>query len=457
MRQKPGKGSGARPGTSRGSGAGKPGFGAKKSGPGGKPPGKPGGRAGGAGKPGFGAGEGFAGKGRGKPADGEAKGLKSRGGPGFKGTGRKTVKTRLGQDNPAEARAFGAKGGRTGGERPGGAGVPARPKGRAGGEKAGGARSADAGERVRSAPRQAAQKGDARLKKPLRDRAEAQSAMNAAEAGHGLDLDLDLDLEGAGGAVAGRKGAEAAEAAETEIVWGRHAVLEALKGERHVNKVWLLRGLEDARLAGSVRRLAREKGAVLQEVERGKLNDLAPSTHQGVVASLAPVAYADFEDIVERAKGQKHPLVLVLDGIEDPHNLGALIRTAGAAGAHGVVIPRRRAVGLTGTVAKAAAGALEHVPVARVSNLAQAIESLKGAGFWVVGADQDAPKLAYEADLKVPLAIVVGAEGPGVSRLTAEKCDLMVRFPMEGAVPSLNASVAGALLLFEAVRQRNAV
>lgn len=251
--------------------------------------------------------------------------------------------------------------------------------------------------------------------------------------------------------------AQAIPSAEAEILWGKHAVLEALKGERPVNKVWLLRGLEDARFVGSIRRLAREKGAVLQEVERGKLDELAPSTHQGVVASLAPVSYADFDELVERARGQEHPLVLVLDGIEDPHNLGALIRTAGAAGAHGVVIPRRRAVGLTGVVAKAAAGALEHVPVARVSNLPQALEKLKKAGFWIVGADQDAPKLAYEVDLKVPLAIVIGAEGSGISRLVAEKCDMMVRFPMEGAVPSLNASVAGALLLFEAVRQRTAL
>lgn len=262
---------------------------------------------------------------------------------------------------------------------------------------------------------------------------------------------LEEDFEPAATAAAA---AEAADAVESEIVWGKHAVLEALKGERHVNKVWLLRGTEDARFAGNIRRLAREKGAVLQEVERGKLNELAPATHQGVVASLAPVAYVEVEEIIEKAKASRHPLVLVLDGIEDPHNLGALIRTAGAAGAHGVIIPRRRAVGLTGVVAKSAAGALEHVPVARVNNLAQTLEDLKKAGFWVVGADQDAPGLAYDADLTVPLAIVVGAEGPGVSRLTADKCDLMVRFPMEGAVPSLNASVAGALLLFEAVRQK---
>ena len=302
-------------------------------------------------------------------------------------------------------------------------------------------------ERARPAPREAAKGGTTGAevpKRPLRNRAEVEAALGEAESPDATMLEA-------------RDAAEAAGADfEAEIVWGRHAVLEALKGDRPVNKVWLLRGTEDVRFAGNVRRLAREKGAVLQEVERVKLNDLAPATHQGVVASLAPVAYAELEDIVEVAKAAAHPLVLVLDGIEDPHNLGALIRTAGAAGAHGVIIPRRRAVGLTGAVAKSAAGALEHVPVARVNNIVQALETLKKAGFWVAGADQDAPGLAYQADLNVPLALVVGAEGEGVSRLAAETCDLLVRFPMEGAVPSLNASVAGALLLFEAVRQRTA-
>ncbi|MBM3271301.1 MAG: 23S rRNA (guanosine(2251)-2'-O)-methyltransferase RlmB [Candidatus Sericytochromatia bacterium] len=230
--------------------------------------------------------------------------------------------------------------------------------------------------------------------------------------------------------------------------------MEALKGSRAVNKVWLLRGLGDQAIVSRIRHLAREKGAVVQEVERGKLNDLAPASHQGMVASLAPVPYADFDEMVAAARAAAHPLILVLDGIEDPHNLGALIRTAGAAGAQGVVIPRRRAVGLTGTVAKAAAGALEHVPVARVNNLGQALEALKEAGFWIVCADQGASQTAYAADLKGPVAAVVGAEGAGLSRLTAERCDLLVSFPMTGAVPSLNASVAGGLLLFEVVRQR---
>ncbi|MBM3275876.1 MAG: 23S rRNA (guanosine(2251)-2'-O)-methyltransferase RlmB [Candidatus Sericytochromatia bacterium] len=243
---------------------------------------------------------------------------------------------------------------------------------------------------------------------------------------------------------------------ESEIVWGRHAVLEALQGERDVNKVWILRGLEDQGLAGRIRRMAREKNAIVQEVERAKLNALAPASHQGVVASLSAASYADFDALIEEARGAQLPLLLILDGLEDPHNLGALIRTAGAAGAQGVVIPRRRAVGLTGTVAKAAAGALEHVPVARTTNLAQALDALKKAGFWVVGAHQDAQKLAYDVDLTGPLAIVVGAEGPGLSRLTLEKCDLLVKFPISGAVPSLNASVAGGLLLFEVVRQRAA-
>ncbi|MBU6429478.1 MAG: 23S rRNA (guanosine(2251)-2'-O)-methyltransferase RlmB [Cyanobacteria bacterium REEB65] len=241
---------------------------------------------------------------------------------------------------------------------------------------------------------------------------------------------------------------------ERDLLWGRHAVLEALKGDRPVNKVWMLRGLEDARTASNVRRLAREKGAVVIEVERNKLDAMAAGPHQGLVAALAAAAYVDLDELVGKAFASPGPLLLALDGIEDPHNLGALVRTAGAAGAHGVVIPQRRAAGLTGVVAKAAAGALEHVPVARVSNIVRALQQLQKAGFWIVGADERADKMAYEVDLTGPVVLVIGAEGAGLSRLVRESCDTLVRFPMQGKVPSLNASVAGGLLLFEAVRQR---
>ncbi len=241
---------------------------------------------------------------------------------------------------------------------------------------------------------------------------------------------------------------------ERELLWGRHAVVEALKGDRPVNKIWMLRGLEEARTVATVRRLAREKGAVVQEVDRAKLDALAAGPHQGLVAAMAAATYADFDQVLVASRAAERPLLLVLDGIEDPHNLGALVRTAGASGAQGVVIPLRRAVGLTGVVAKAAAGALEHVPVTRVANLVRAIGQLKEAGIWVVGADEHAEGVAYDADLTGPVALVIGAEGQGLSRLVRESCDLLVRFPMQGQVPSLNASVAGGLLLFEAVRQR---
>ncbi|MBI6545986.1 MAG: 23S rRNA (guanosine(2251)-2'-O)-methyltransferase RlmB [Cyanobacteria bacterium NC_groundwater_1444_Ag_S-0.65um_54_12] len=245
------------------------------------------------------------------------------------------------------------------------------------------------------------------------------------------------------------------QAANAEVIWGRHAVVEALKGDRTVNKIWLLRSLADKQLATLIYRLAREKRAPVQEVDRGKLDQLAHGPHQGIVAALSPMNYTSFEELIEQACRAAQPLLLVLAGIADPHNLGALIRSADAAGAQGVVLPMRRAAALTGTVAKAAAGALEYVPVARVTNISQALKALKKAGFWIVAADEAAAQVAYEVDLTVPIALVIGAEGSGLPRLVSETCDFAVRIPLYGHVSSLNASVAGALLLFEAVRQRH--
>ncbi len=240
-----------------------------------------------------------------------------------------------------------------------------------------------------------------------------------------------------------------------EQIEGRNPVLEALRAGREINKLLVAKGAQE----GSVRQilgLARDAGVVVQTVDRARLDALAQGrSHQGVIALVAAQNYATVDDILARAKQRNEdPLVLVLDGVEDPQNLGSLIRSADGAGAHGVIIPERRAVGLTAVVAKASAGAVEHVPVARVTNVVRTLEELKQAGLWVVGTHQDAPELYYQARLAGPLAVVVGGEGKGIGRLVGEHCDFMVRLPMLGQVSSLNAGVAGAILLYEVHRQR---
>lgn len=237
---------------------------------------------------------------------------------------------------------------------------------------------------------------------------------------------------------------------------GRIPVLEALKAGREINKLLVAKGAKE----GSIREvlaMARRAGVVVQEVDRSRLDALAQGrNHQGVIALVAAHRYADVETILQRAEAAgEDPLVLVLDGIEDPQNLGSLLRTADAAGVHGVIIPERRAVGLTETVAKVSAGAVEYVPVARVTNLARALDELKERGLWVVGTHQDAPELYHQARLTGPLAVVIGSEGKGMGRLVAGKCDFMVRLPMLGHVSSLNAAVAGAVLVYEIRRQRD--
>jgi len=237
---------------------------------------------------------------------------------------------------------------------------------------------------------------------------------------------------------------------------GRIPVREALKAGREIHKLLVARGARE----GSIREilaLARQAGVVIQEVDRARLDQLAHGrNHQGVIALVAAHRYADVETILERAAAAgEDPLILVLDGIEDPQNLGSLLRTADAAGVHGVIIPERRAVGLTETVAKVSAGAVEYVPVTRVTNLVRTLKQLKEQGLWVVGTHQDGPHLYTETDLTGPLAVVIGSEGKGISRLVAETCDLMVRLPMRGHVSSLNAAVAGAILLYEIRRQRD--
>ncbi len=237
---------------------------------------------------------------------------------------------------------------------------------------------------------------------------------------------------------------------------GRHAVLEALVTRRPIDKIYILRS-GDAALA-DIRAAARAAHIPVTETDRRRLDEMSVTgAHQGVIAAVPAAEYADVEDILRAAEADSEPALIVLcDGLNDPHNLGAIVRTAGAAGAHGVIIPRHRSVSLTAAVSKAAAGALEHVPVARAANLADTITLLKKRGIWVFGTAGEAELSIYDADFDRPAAIVIGNEGAGLSRLVRERCDYLVSIPMKGAVPSLNASAAAAVVLFEAVRRRAA-
>ena len=239
------------------------------------------------------------------------------------------------------------------------------------------------------------------------------------------------------------------------VIEGRNAVIEALRAGTAIDKIYLAKGETDAAL-GHIASTARGKGIVVVECDRRKLDGMSRThSHQGVIAIAAVREYATVEDILNaaRAKGEP-PLVVVCDELSDPHNLGAVIRTAECAGAHGVIIPKRRSAGLTAVVAKTSAGAVSHLPVARVANLPSLLKQLKKEGLWIFGAAADGPVSLYEADLKGPAAIVIGSEGSGMSRLVAETCDVLVRIPMKGKLNSLNASAAAAILLYEAVRQR---
>lgn len=240
---------------------------------------------------------------------------------------------------------------------------------------------------------------------------------------------------------------------ENELLVGRNAVTEALRAGRGINRVLLVPG---DRKAAEIEDLAREHNVPVEHVKRERIETMAGGMrHQGVLAWAAPVPYATLEDILHRAEEKGEPPFLVLlDELEDPHNLGALLRTADATGVHGILIPKRRSVSLNATVAKTSAGAVEYVPVARIGNIAQTLKKLKEKGFWVAGADMDGEKAYYEADLTGPLVLVVGSEGRGMSRLTKEACDFIVSMPMVGRINSLNASVAGSILMYESMRQR---
>ncbi|HLS23711.1 MAG TPA: 23S rRNA (guanosine(2251)-2'-O)-methyltransferase RlmB [Pseudogracilibacillus sp.] len=240
-----------------------------------------------------------------------------------------------------------------------------------------------------------------------------------------------------------------------EYIIGKNPLIEAIRSGRTINKIYISEQI-NRQTENEIRRLIKEKSIPLQKVPRKKLNDLTRGKHQGIVAIAAGYSYASLDEVLQRAEAvDEQPFLLILDELEDPHNLGAILRTADATGAHGVIIPKRRAVGLTETVAKASAGAVEHVPVVRVTNIARTIDTLKDKHIWVVGTDGDGSEDYRTLDGETAIAIVIGNEGRGMSRLVKEKCDWLVRIPMQGAIPSLNASVAASILMYEIYRKRN--
>lgn len=235
---------------------------------------------------------------------------------------------------------------------------------------------------------------------------------------------------------------------------GRNAVLEAFRSGKTIDKLFILDGCQDGPIKSIVRE-AKKTDAIINYVDKERLDRLAGTGHhQGVVAIGAAYEYAEVDDILASAKEKgEDPFIFILDEIEDPHNLGAIIRTANLAGAHGVIIPKRRAVGLTATVAKTSAGAINYTPVAKVTNISQTIEELKKQGLWFVCADMGGDTM-YNLNLKGPIGLVIGNEGNGVSRLVKDKCDFIASIPMKGDIDSLNASVAAGVLAYEIVRQR---
>lgn len=241
---------------------------------------------------------------------------------------------------------------------------------------------------------------------------------------------------------------------KSQVIEGRNAVLEAFRSGKSIDKLYVLDGCQD----GPVRSIIREvkkHDTILQFVTKERLSQLSETgKHQGVIAMAAAYEYATVEDMLELAKSKgEDPFLILLDNIEDPHNLGAIIRTANLAGAHGVIIPKRRAVGLTATVARTSAGALNYTPVAKVTNLVKTMEELKEKGLWFVCADMDGDVM-YRVNMKGPIGLVIGNEGEGVGRLVKENCDMTASIPMKGDIDSLNASVAAGVLAYEIVRQR---
>lgn len=239
-----------------------------------------------------------------------------------------------------------------------------------------------------------------------------------------------------------------------DYIMGKSPVMEALKSKRDINKILIAESANRGQMQ-QVIHLAKESHVLVQFVPKKKLDELVEGNHQGVVAQVAAYQYAELDDLFAIAeKRNEAPFFLLLDEIEDPHNLGSIMRTADATGVHGIIIPKRRAVGLTATVAKTSTGAIEHVPVVRVTNMARTIEELKERGVWIVGTDAKGSLDYRQFDGTMPLGLVIGSEGKGMGRLIREKCDFLIQLPMAGHVTSLNASVAAAILMYEVFRRR---
>ncbi|QUW20395.1 23S rRNA (guanosine(2251)-2'-O)-methyltransferase RlmB [Sporosarcina sp. Marseille-Q4063] len=241
---------------------------------------------------------------------------------------------------------------------------------------------------------------------------------------------------------------------ESEMLGGKNPIVEALRSGRELNKIWIAEGLNKKSI-GEILSLAREAKVIVQSVPKQKLDSMLDVNHQGIIASVAAYRYAELDDLFEVAADRgEDPLFVILDELEDPHNLGSILRTADASGVHGVIIPRRRSVGLTAVVAKASTGAIEHVPVVRVNNLSQTVDELKKRGVWIAGTDALGSADYRKMDATLPLAVIIGSEGKGMSRILKEKCDFLYHLPMRGRVTSLNASVAASLLMYEVLRKR---
>lgn len=242
-----------------------------------------------------------------------------------------------------------------------------------------------------------------------------------------------------------------------EMIAGKNPVLEALRSTRDINKIWIAEGVKKSGINELIS-MAKERGIIVQFVPKKKIDQLSSENHQGIVASVAAYNYAELDDLFQLAKErQEDPLFIILDELEDPHNLGSIMRTADAIGAHGIIIPKRRSVSLTAVVAKASTGAIEYIPTVRVNNLAQTVEELKERGVWIAGTDAKGSVDYRKMDATLPLAVIIGSEGKGMSRILKEKCDFLYHLPMVGHVTSLNASVAASLLMYEVYRKRHEI
>lgn len=241
-----------------------------------------------------------------------------------------------------------------------------------------------------------------------------------------------------------------------DIIEGRNAVLELLSSDRDINKIIVQKGERHGSI-NKIIAIAKEKRIILVEADKSKLDMMSETkSHQGVIAIVPPFDYCEIDDILNYAKEKNEdPFIVMLDGIEDPHNLGSIIRTAETAGVHGIIIPRRRAASVNATVSKTSAGAVEHMKIARVNNLNETIKFLKNQGLWIIGTDMQTDTVYYNQDLKGPICIVIGSEGFGMSKLVKENCDILIKIPMKGKVTSLNASVSAGIVIYESVKQRN--